>query len=118
MTQTAGVRAAGEPQVMSARMSSSVSLCLPKISSAQVGGAIWFRRELNELVAPPGSAHYGMMIGVLLRLTYLSVTNVFALLRLLPVSDQDKEAETLAPRHQIMVFAASAGHEPAAVHSR
>jgi putative transposase len=45
-----------------------------------------------------------MMIGVLLRLAYLSVTNVFALLRLLPVSDQDKDAEILALRHQITVL--------------
>jgi hypothetical protein len=40
---------------------------------------------------------------VLLRLAYLSVTNVFALLRLLPVSDRDKDVEILAPRHQIAV---------------
>jgi|GEM_PF-2228952 len=45
-----------------------------------------------------------MMIGVLLRLAYLSVTNVFALLRLLPVSDQDTDAEILALRHQITVL--------------
>jgi putative transposase len=32
------------------------------------------------------------------------VTNVFALLRLLPVSDREKEVEILAPRHQIMVL--------------
>ena len=44
------------------------------------------------------------MIGVLLRLAYLSVRNVFALLRLLPVSDQDKDAEILALRHQITVL--------------
>jgi putative transposase len=41
---------------------------------------------------------------VLLRLAYLGVTNVFALLRLLPVSDRDKEVEILALRHQIMVL--------------
>ena len=42
---------------------------------------------------------------MLLRLSYLGVTNVFALLlRLLPVSDRDKEAEILALRHQIMVL--------------
>jgi hypothetical protein len=38
---------------------------------------------------------------VLLRLTYLSVTNAFALLRLLPMSDHDKDAEILVLRHQI-----------------
>jgi putative transposase len=41
---------------------------------------------------------------VLLRLAYLSVTNVFALLRLLPVSDRDKDVEILALRHQITVL--------------
>jgi hypothetical protein len=65
----------------------------------QVGGAIWFRRGPEELVALPGFTRCGMMIGVLLRLAYLSLTNVFALLRLLPVSDQDKDAEILALRH-------------------
>jgi putative transposase len=41
---------------------------------------------------------------VLLRLVYLSVTNVFALLRLLPVSDRDKDVEILVLRHQIMIL--------------
>jgi hypothetical protein len=40
---------------------------------------------------------------VLLRLAYLGVTNAFALLRLLPGSDRDKDAEILALRHQIAV---------------
>jgi hypothetical protein len=41
---------------------------------------------------------------VLLRLTYLGVTNAFALLRLLPMSDHDKDAEILLSRHQITVL--------------
>jgi hypothetical protein len=41
---------------------------------------------------------------VLLRLAYLGVTNVFTLLRLLPVGDWDKEVEILALRHQIIVL--------------
>jgi len=41
---------------------------------------------------------------VLLRLSYLGVTNAFALLRLLPMSDQDKDMEVLALRHQITVL--------------
>jgi len=41
---------------------------------------------------------------VLLRLAYLGVTNAFALLRLLPMSDQAKDAEILALRHQVMVL--------------
>ena len=41
---------------------------------------------------------------MLLRLAYLGVTNAFALLRLLPVSDRDKDAEILALRHQATVL--------------
>ena len=41
---------------------------------------------------------------LLLRLVYLSVTNVFALLRLLPASGRDKDIEILALRHQITVL--------------
>jgi putative transposase len=41
---------------------------------------------------------------VLLRLAYLGVTNVFASLRLLAVSDRDKDLEILALRHQITVL--------------
>jgi hypothetical protein len=40
---------------------------------------------------------------VLLRLAYLTVTNTFAVLRLLPMSDRDKDVEILAPRHQLTV---------------
>ncbi|MFV2021495.1 integrase core domain-containing protein [Micromonospora sp. LOL_023] len=42
--------------------------------------------------------------GVLFRLAYLGVTNALALLRLLPMSDRDKDAEILALRHQILVL--------------
>ena len=38
---------------------------------------------------------------MLLRLAYLGVTNVFALLRLLPVSSRDKDAEILARHHPV-----------------
>jgi transposase len=41
---------------------------------------------------------------VLFRLAYLGVTNTLALLRLLPMSDRDKDAEILVLRHQIMVL--------------
>lgn len=41
---------------------------------------------------------------MLLRLAYLGVTNVFALLRLLPMSNRDKDAEILALRHQLLVL--------------
>ncbi|GAA0907404.1 hypothetical protein GCM10009574_100330 [Streptomyces asiaticus] len=36
---------------------------------------------------------------MLLRLLYLTLTNVFALLRLLPMSDTDKNVEILTLRH-------------------
>ncbi|MDT3443892.1 hypothetical protein [Pseudofrankia sp. BMG5.37] len=41
---------------------------------------------------------------MVLRLTYLGVTNAFALLRLLPRSDRDKDVEILTLRHQIAVL--------------
>ncbi|WP_246037619.1 integrase [Saccharothrix texasensis] len=41
---------------------------------------------------------------MLLRLAYLGMTNAFALLRLLPMSDRDKDVEILALRHQITIL--------------
>jgi len=41
---------------------------------------------------------------MLLRPAYLGITNTFALLRLLPGSDRDKDAEILALRHQLAVL--------------
>ena len=41
---------------------------------------------------------------MLLRLAYLAVTNVFALLRLLPMRDRDKDVEILALRHQVAML--------------
>jgi hypothetical protein len=41
---------------------------------------------------------------VLLRLSYLALTNVFAFVRLLPMSDVDKDVEILALRHQLAVL--------------
>ncbi|WP_232837438.1 helix-turn-helix domain-containing protein [Lentzea terrae] len=41
---------------------------------------------------------------MLLRLVYLGTTTAFALLRLLPMSDRDKDTEILALRHQITVL--------------
>jgi transposase InsO family protein len=40
---------------------------------------------------------------VLWKLAYLGVTNAFAMLRLLPMTDRDKDTEILALRHQIAV---------------
>jgi hypothetical protein len=52
----------------------------------------------------------------LIRLAYLGVTNVFALLRLLPVSRLDEDAEILALRHQFPGPAAAARPGQGAVH--
>jgi hypothetical protein len=41
---------------------------------------------------------------VLLRLPYLALTSMFTLIRLLPMSDRDKDAEILALRHQLAVL--------------
>jgi putative transposase len=41
---------------------------------------------------------------MLLRLAYLGITNAFALLRLLPGSDRDKDAEIVVLRHQLAVL--------------
>ncbi|CDR13110.1 hypothetical protein [Streptomyces iranensis] len=38
---------------------------------------------------------------MLLRLAYLGVSNAFAMLRLLPMTDRVKDAEILALRHRI-----------------
>ncbi|MEU8911599.1 integrase core domain-containing protein [Streptomyces mirabilis] len=48
---------------------------------------------------------------MLLRLAYLTVTNAFAALRLLPMSDRDKDTEILALRHQITVLERQLGGE-------
>ena len=50
---------------------------------------------------------------MLLRLAYLAVTNAFAVLRLLPMSDRDKDVEILALRHQITVLERQLGKEQA-----
>ena len=48
---------------------------------------------------------------MVLRLTYLGVTNAFAMLRLLPMTNRDKDAEILALRHQITVLERQLGKE-------
>jgi putative transposase len=47
---------------------------------------------------------YAMIADVLLRLAYLGATTALAMLRLLPMSDHDKDVEILALRHQITVL--------------
>ncbi|WP_199487877.1 helix-turn-helix domain-containing protein [Actinomadura spongiicola] len=41
---------------------------------------------------------------MLLRLAYVTVTNAFAVLRLLPMTEREKDAEILVLRHQIVVL--------------
>jgi len=53
---------------------------------------------------------------VLLRLAYLGVTNVFALLRLLPRSDHDKDTEILVLRHQLGVLQRQLGDQRVQFH--
>ncbi|MFB7223286.1 hypothetical protein [Streptomyces sp. NPDC056227] len=48
---------------------------------------------------------------MLLRLVYIGVTNAFALLRLLSMSDRDRAVEILALRHQITVLERQLGGE-------
>ena len=50
---------------------------------------------------------------VLLRLASLGVANTFALLRLLPMSDRDKDAQILALRHQLAVLQRQLGPQRA-----
>jgi hypothetical protein len=50
---------------------------------------------------------------VLLRLAYLTVTNTFAVLQLLPMSDRDKDTEILALSHQLTVLQRQLGNERA-----
>src|SRR5258706_10522998 len=44
-------------------------------------------------------------------MAYLAGTNAFAILRLLPMSDRDKDVEILALRHQLMVLERQLGKE-------
>lgn len=41
---------------------------------------------------------------MLLRLAYLTATNTFAMMRLVPMSDRDKDTEILVLRHQLAVL--------------
>ncbi|MFE2092238.1 hypothetical protein [Streptomyces sp. NPDC059460] len=46
---------------------------------------------------------------MLLRLAYLAVTNTFTLLRLVPMSERDKDIEILTLRHQLLVLQRQVG---------
>ncbi|MCX5529802.1 hypothetical protein OG785_04400 [Streptomyces sp. NBC_00006] len=53
-----------------------------------------------------------MTCRVLLRLTYLAMSSALALLRLLPMSDREKDVEILTPRHQLLVLQRQVGKPP------
>ena len=82
-------------------------MCLPKIPSAQVGAGAGRSGEVLVLAAAAGSRPavqpVARLLIVLLRLVYLGVRNMFALLLLLPVSGR-KDMEILALRHQVMIL--------------
>ncbi len=46
----------------------------------------------------------GCWVAVLLQLAYLTVANSFAALRLLPMTDREKDTEILVLRHQVAVL--------------
>ena len=46
---------------------------------------------------------------MLLRLPYLALTSVFTVIRLLPMSDTDKDIEILALRHQLAILQRQTG---------
>ncbi|WP_208905759.1 hypothetical protein [Streptomyces melanosporofaciens] len=48
---------------------------------------------------------------MLLQLAYLGMTDAFAMLRLLPVSDRDTDVEIPTLRHQLMVVARQLGKD-------
>jgi hypothetical protein len=83
------------------------TLSRPKMSSVLVRRRrpFWARAAR---VAPAGRRGRGVARGndgaVLLRLAYLTVSNAFAVLRLLPMTDHDKDIEILALRHQLAVL--------------
>ena len=60
--------------------------------------------------------HCATMNHCAVRLTWLGVTNALALLRLLPVSNEDKDAEILTLRHQITIPERQPHGEKGSVH--
>ena len=96
-----------------------VDLPLPKTSSSLVGAGVphvgrpsagcWLWALRSWVIDAAG------WFAVLLRLAYLGVTNAFAVLRLLPMSNRDKDVEILALRHQITVLERHLGKERVSV---
>jgi hypothetical protein len=88
------------------------TLLLPKTSSMLVGADAWVRPMLCAMAAGGALVLQGNAVAcrsTVLRLAYLGVTNVFALLRLLPMSCRDKDAKSLVLRHQLSVLQRQVG---------
>jgi hypothetical protein len=81
-----------------------VTLSLPKNSSGLVSELAGADRGRRGRWAGRVCRPRGMMSAVLLRLSYLAVSNTFTVLRLLPMGDRDEDVEILALRHQIAVL--------------
>jgi len=81
---------------------------LPRTSSAQVIAAPEVGLGLREMADREISGSSADVVPwrsvVLLPLAYLGAANAFALLRLLPKSDREKNAEILALRHRLAVL--------------
>jgi hypothetical protein len=83
------------------------ALCVPRLLSVQVERRcharrpeVWCGCDLPRV----GTTTPARWQPVLMRLAYLAVSNAFAVLRLLPISDREKDVEILALRHQLTVL--------------
>ncbi|MFD1045228.1 hypothetical protein ACFQ1S_06300 [Kibdelosporangium lantanae] len=85
----------------------------PRLVLALAENFIRAGQTLHTMTSAPSLMPGGPTAGrpaVLLRLAYLGLTNTFALLRLLPRSNRDKDIEILALRHQIAVLQRQLGN--------
>src|SRR6185503_674625 len=76
------------------------SVLVTAILTSSTGACRWRSSRALRIAA----GRNARMTAVLFRLAYPGVTNALAMLRLLPMSDRDKDAEIPALRHQIMVL--------------
>jgi len=60
---------------------------------------------------PAGTLSVSRISSALARFAYLAVTNMFAALRLLPISHREKDAEILTLRHQVRIVQEQPGNE-------
>jgi hypothetical protein len=96
-----------------ARGAGRPALLLPKTPSMLVGAVARARANVVRDSARAIGKRCGMVMDRAAATGYLGMTNVFALLRLLPVSNRDKDAEILALRHQLLVLQRQLGPDRA-----